>query len=64
MFLGSGFLGDGGFGVIPVSIVTGFLRTGNAPGLGQRFGFACFFLWVALVGYALYRDPAQRDGAA
>ena len=45
------------------SIITGFLRTGNAPGLGQRLGFACFFLWVALVGYALYCDHPQRDGA-
>ena len=43
------------------SIVTGFLRTGSTPGLGQRLGFACFFLWVALIGYALYCDPAQRD---
>jgi hypothetical protein len=43
------------------SIVTGFLRTGNAPGLGQRLGFACFFLWVAVVGYALYCDPGQSD---
>jgi hypothetical membrane protein len=40
------------------SISTGFLRTGDAPGLGQRLGFACFFLWVALIGYALYRDPS------
>ncbi|HVF71723.1 MAG TPA: DUF998 domain-containing protein [Chthoniobacterales bacterium] len=40
------------------SILTGFLRSGNAPGLGQRLGFACFFLWVALIGYALYRDPS------
>ncbi len=43
------------------SIATGFLRTGNAPGLGQRLGFTCFFLWVALVGYALYRNPAPGD---
>lgn len=41
------------------SILTGFLRSGNAPGLGQRLGFACFFLWVALIGYALCRDPWQ-----
>jgi amino acid transporter len=46
------------------SIVMGFLRTGNAPGLGQRLAFACFFLWVALVGHALYCDPAQSDHAA
>ena len=40
------------------SIFTGFLRIGSAPGLGQRLGFACYFLWVALMGYALYRDPS------
>ena len=43
--------------VAVASICTGFLRTGDAPGLGQRLGFACVFLWVALIGYALYRDP-------
>jgi hypothetical membrane protein len=46
------------------SILTGFLRSGNAPGLGQRLGFACFFLWVALIGYALYRDASKRDHEA
>jgi hypothetical membrane protein len=46
------------------SIVTGFLRTGSSPGVGQRLGFACFFLWVAVVGYALYCDPAKSDRAA
>lgn len=45
------------------TIATGFLRTGNAPGLGQRLGFACFFLWMGLVGYALHRDPAQNGRA-
>lgn len=47
------------------SIVTGFLRSGNAPGLGQRLGFACFFLWVALIGYPLSRDlPVSADERA
>jgi hypothetical membrane protein len=48
------------------SILTGFLRSGEAPGLGQRLGFGCFFLWVALVGYGLYRNagnPTQADPA-
>jgi hypothetical membrane protein len=43
------------------SIFTGFLRIGSAPGLGQRLGFACYFLWVALMGYALYRDPSPSE---
>jgi hypothetical protein len=49
------------------SIVTGFLRVGEAPGLGQRLGFGCFFLWVAVVGYGLYRNadqPARGTGHA
>lgn len=44
------------------SIATGFLRTGAAPGLGQRLGFACFFLWVALVGFSMLQN--QRRAAA
>ena len=44
--------------VLP-SIGTGFLRVGEAPGLGQRLGFGCFFLWVAVVGYGLYRNAEQ-----
>jgi hypothetical membrane protein len=44
------------------SIVTGFLRTGATPGLGQRLGFTCFFLWVGLVGIAMLRG--QRRVAA
>ena len=42
------------------SIITGFLRVGEAPGLGQRLGFVCFFLWIAVVGYGLYRHADQR----
>ena len=37
------------------SIVTGFLRSGDAPGLGQRLTFLCYFLWVGLVGVVLLR---------
>lgn len=43
------------------SIVTGFLRSGNAPGLGQRLGFACFFAWVGLVGFALFRERCRES---
>lgn len=44
------------------SIVTGFLRAGSTPGLGQRLGFACFFLWVGVVGFALFQS--HRPAAA
>lgn len=39
------------------SILTGFLRSGSAPGVGQRLGFAFFFLWIGMIGWALHRDP-------
>jgi hypothetical membrane protein len=42
--------------LVVASIAAGFLRSGSAPGLGQRLGFACVFMWVGLVGYALMRD--------
>jgi len=45
------------------SIVTGFLRSGQSPGLGQRLGFACFFLWVGLVGFGLFRANTRANAA-
>ncbi|MBM3263050.1 MAG: DUF998 domain-containing protein [candidate division Zixibacteria bacterium] len=50
--------------LVIASIVTGFLRTGQAPGLGQRLGFACFFLWIGLVGFALYRANNRTDATS
>ena len=44
------------------SVATGFLRSGTAPGLGQRLAFACFFLWVGLVSIGLLRS-GNRSGA-
>jgi hypothetical membrane protein len=41
--------------LVVLSLLTGALRSGEAPGLGQRLTFVCFFLWVALVGAALVR---------
>ena len=46
--------------LVLLSVATGFLRSGTAPGLGQRLGFACFFLWVALMGFAMMRASAVR----
>lgn len=46
--------------LVLLSIVTGFWRSGAAPGLGQRLVFACFFLWVALMGGGLLRAWAAR----
>ncbi len=43
------------------SIVTGFLRSGDMGGVGQRLTFSCFFLWVALLGFALLRTN-ERPG--
>jgi hypothetical membrane protein len=46
--------------IVLLSLATGALRSGEAPGLGQRLTFACYFLWVALVGVALARACAAR----
>lgn len=45
------------------SIACGFLRSGDAGGIGQRLTFACFFLWVALLGFALLRTNEHRSAA-
>lgn len=52
-------------------VATGALRSIAMPGLGQRLGFACFFLWIGLAGLALARSsglgkhdpvPINHDG--
>jgi hypothetical membrane protein len=50
--------------IVLLSVVTGALRSGEAPGLGQRLTFACFFLWIALVGAGLVRAGAVRPNDA
>jgi hypothetical membrane protein len=47
--------------LVVLSIASGFLRTGNAPGIGQRLGFACYFLWVGMMGLALLRNGTSVD---
>jgi hypothetical protein len=42
--------------LVLLSIATGFLRSGQAPGLGQRLGFACFFVWIGLAGIGLVKS--------
>ncbi len=44
--------------LVVLSIATGFFRSGEAPGIGQRLGFACFFAWVGLIGWALAQNAA------
>lgn len=41
--------------LVIASIATGFLRFADMQSIGQRLTFTCFFLWVALVGFALSR---------
>lgn len=50
--------------LVILSIVTGFLRTGDAPGIGQRLGFACFFAWIGLVGFGLLRNAERQEKIA
>jgi hypothetical membrane protein len=46
--------------LVVLSIGAGFLRSGNAPGFGQRLGFGCFFAWIGLIGYGLFRNPVPH----
>ncbi|MCR9287275.1 MAG: DUF998 domain-containing protein [Bacteroidetes bacterium] len=39
-----------------LSIVSGFLRTGNTPGLGQRIGFGFYFLWIGYLAFLLFKQ--------
>jgi hypothetical membrane protein len=41
--------------LVIASIITGFLRFAGMASIGQRITFTCFFLWVALLGWALWR---------
>lgn len=50
--------------LVVASVLAGFLRSGDAPGLGQRVGFALFFAWVGMVGYALWRSGRAGSGPA
>lgn len=42
--------------IVLLSIASGFLRSGAAPGIGQRLGFAFFFLWIGLMGFGLFHN--------
>ncbi len=42
--------------IVILSIVSGFVRSDNAPGIGQRIGFALFSMWIALIGVGLFRN--------
>lgn len=42
--------------IVILSIASGFFRSGNTPGIGQRIGFVFFFVWIALIGVGLYRN--------
>ena len=49
--------------LVVASIAAGFVRTGAAPGLGQRLGFVIFFAWIGLVGYSLMRSNRVASDA-
>lgn len=42
-----------------LSIVTGFIRYGDMPGLGQRITFACYLVWIAIFGWVVFRSDAS-----
>lgn len=37
-------------------VLSGFLRSGTAPALGQKIGFLIFFVWISFMAYKLYVD--------
>lgn len=37
-------------------VLSGFLRSGAAPALGQKIGFLIFFVWISFMAYKLYKD--------
>ena len=41
-------------------IISGFLRSGSAPALGQKIGFLIFFIWVFFMAFKLYRAPVNK----
>ena len=50
--------------IVVLSIASGFFRTGNAPGLGQRMGFIFFFMWIGFVGVGLIRNSHSVPSSA
>lgn len=50
--------------LVVAPIATGFVRSSTMPGLGQRLTFACCFLWVGLVGFALVRSQRAPRSTA
>ena len=46
--------------LVVASLLTGVLRQGDMPGLGQRLTFACYFGWIFLAGLRLYKRNAAR----
>lgn len=46
--------------IVILFILSGFLRSGAAPALGQKIGFAIFFAWISFMAYKLYSSSASR----
>jgi hypothetical membrane protein len=42
-----------------LSLITGFVRYGDFPGLGQRITFACYFAWIAIYAWAVFRSSKR-----
>ncbi len=43
-----------------LSIVTGFIRYSDMPGLGQRITFICYFVWIAIFGWAIFNARESK----
>lgn len=46
--------------ILLLSIITGFVRYGDMPGLGQRITFMCYFVWIAIFGWAIFKSSKSK----
>ena len=46
--------------IVVMFILSGFLRSGVAPALGQKIGFLIFFIWISFMAYKLYKSPVNK----
>ena len=50
--------------LVILSVLSGFLRTGSAPGLGQRVGFGFYFLWIVYLAFLLLKQEEIKTTVA
>ena len=46
--------------IVVIFILSGFLRSGSAPALGQKIGFLIYFIWIAYMAYKLSKAAVNN----